>query len=218
MNNLRHREDEEHERASGSDREVTLGTTLILGIFFALAVLCAVFFGFGYSLGRKSSPPLATASNEPALTNFGSFKPAAGLTGPAAPVRPAAGGSAVTVPFTPPATSVKPLESTTPVHPDVDSQIVTEKTLQRPADVTASAAPPAALASIVQVAAVSHQEDADLLVTELKRRGYNVAIHQEPQDKLLHVQVGPFPTHKEAEAMRQKLLSDGYNAIVKEAR
>jgi cell division septation protein DedD len=72
--------------------------------------------------------------------------------------------------------------------------------------------------SIVQIAAVSHQEDADLLVSTLKRRGYNVAIHTEPQDKLLHVQIGPFPTHKEADAMRQKLLGDGFNAIVKDIK
>ena len=37
----------------GQDREISLGTTTILGIFFALALLCAVFFGFGYSqIGR----------------------------------------------------------------------------------------------------------------------------------------------------------------------
>jgi cell division septation protein DedD len=69
--------------------------------------------------------------------------------------------------------------------------------------------------SIVQVAAVSHQEDADLLISALKKRGYTVFIRQEPQDKLLHVQIGPFATKKDAEAMRQHLLSDGYNAIVK---
>ena len=69
---------------------------------------------------------------------------------------------------------------------------------------------------MVQVAAVSHQEDADLLVTTLKRRNYAVAIHSEPQDKLLHVQVGPFSTKKDADAMRQRLQADGFNAIVKD--
>jgi cell division septation protein DedD len=68
---------------------------------------------------------------------------------------------------------------------------------------------------VVQVAAVSHQEDADVLMTALKKRGYTVTIRQEPQDKLLHVQVGPFANKKDAEAMRQRLLADGYNAIVK---
>ena len=56
---------------------------------------------------------------------------------------------------------------------------------------------------------------ADTLITALEQRGYDVVIRQEPQDKLLHVQVGPFATRKEADSMRQRLLSDGYNAIVK---
>lgn len=68
---------------------------------------------------------------------------------------------------------------------------------------------------MVQVAAVSHQEDADLLVAALKRKGYTVAARSEPQDKLIHIQVGPFPSKKDAEAMRQRLLGDGYNAILK---
>jgi cell division septation protein DedD len=68
---------------------------------------------------------------------------------------------------------------------------------------------------VVQVAAVSHQEDAGLLVGALQRKGYSVAAHTEPQDKLIHIQVGPFNNHKDAEAMRQRLLADGYNAIVK---
>jgi DedD protein len=62
---------------------------------------------------------------------------------------------------------------------------------------------------------VSHQEDADVLAAALKRRGYSVSIRQAPQDKLLHVQVGPFATKKDADAMRQRLQADGYNAIVK---
>jgi cell division septation protein DedD len=62
---------------------------------------------------------------------------------------------------------------------------------------------------------VSHREDADSLLAALEQRGYQVYIRQEPQDKFLHVQIGPFTNRKDAEAMRQHLLSDGYNAIVK---
>ena len=54
-----------------------------------------------------------------------------------------------------------------------------------------------------------------MLVNALKRRGYNVAVRHEPQDKLLHVQIGPLPNRVEADAMRQRLLADGYKAIVK---
>jgi cell division septation protein DedD len=54
-----------------------------------------------------------------------------------------------------------------------------------------------------------------MLLSALKRKGYNASVHQVPQDKLFHIQLGPFATRKDAEAMRQKLIADGYNAIVK---
>ena len=45
---------------SSPGREFTLSTGTVLGLFFGLALLCAVFFGFGYSMGRKSGPCGAT--------------------------------------------------------------------------------------------------------------------------------------------------------------
>jgi DedD protein len=79
-----------------------------------------------------------------------------------------------------------------------------------------STAAPSPGSSVVQVAAMSHQEDADVVAVDLKRRGYAVAIRREPQDKLFHVQIGPFSTKKEADATRVRLQTDGYNnAIVK---
>ncbi len=67
---------------------------------------------------------------------------------------------------------------------------------------------------MVQIAAVSHPEDADVLVSALRKHGYAVSVHRDPIDALMHVQVGPFATHNDAAAMRQKLLNDGYNAMV----
>jgi DedD protein len=68
---------------------------------------------------------------------------------------------------------------------------------------------------MVQIAAVSHQEDAQVLVAALQKHGYSVVIRNDPRDNLLHVQLGPFATRDEAKAMRAKLLADGYNAILK---
>ena len=82
-------------------------------------------------------------------------------------------------------------------------------------EASATPASETGLTFIVQIAAVSHQEDADLLIAALKRKGYSVAARTEPQDKLVHIQVGPFASKKDAEAMRQRLLADGYNAILK---
>lgn len=66
----------------------------------------------------------------------------------------------------------------------------------------------------MQVAAVSHQADADMLVSALRRKGYQV-VSAPGADALVHVQVGPFATQKDAAAMRDRLASDGYNAIIK---
>ena len=61
----------------------------------------------------------------------------------------------------------------------------------------------------------SHKDDADLLVNALHSKGYQVSERTEAQDKLIHIQVGPFATKADAEAMRERLIVDGYNAIVK---
>jgi DedD protein len=211
-----------HEQG-GQDREISLGTATILGIFFALALLCAVFFGFGYSLGRRSAQTVATAAVDTpvAAESTGGSKPAPGsqLSQPSA-VRQA--NSAASIPATPDNSSAPAADKIivretvgTPT-PDAHPVSAAPQQVSSPAVV---AAPTVAIgtpgSAVVQVAAVSHQEDADVLVTALKRKGYNVAIRQVPQDKLLHVQIGPFATKKDAEAMRQRLLADGYNAIVK---
>jgi len=67
---------------------------------------------------------------------------------------------------------------------------------------------------MVQIMALSNNQDAEAMVSALKRHGYNVAISHDPQDSLLHLEVGPFASRKDAEAMRQHLLQEGYNASV----
>jgi cell division septation protein DedD len=54
-----------------------------------------------------------------------------------------------------------------------------------------------------------------MLMSALKGRGYSVSARTESQDKLIHIQIGPFTNRKDAEAMRQRLQGDGYNAIIK---
>jgi cell division septation protein DedD len=75
--------------------------------------------------------------------------------------------------------------------------------------------PPAANGYYVQVAAVSKQEDAEALVEALKGKQYPAFSANIAGDKLFHIQVGPFADIKEAETLRAKLVSDGYNPILK---
>ena len=67
----------------------------------------------------------------------------------------------------------------------------------------------------VQVAAVSHVEDAQVLTNALRKHGYTVTPRRESDD-LIHVRLGPFNTHDEANRWRLKLLDDGYNAEIQQ--
>jgi cell division septation protein DedD len=68
---------------------------------------------------------------------------------------------------------------------------------------------------MVQVAAVSKQEDADILKSALQKKQYPVFVANSTSDALYHVQVGPFSNQQDADTMRNRLSADGYNAIVK---
>jgi len=217
------------------DREISLGTTTILGIFFALALLCALFFGFGYSMGRRSAQTVVGTSDAGTTSGTSNAKPVPGSSGnrtvPASHASnqtpDANGAPATSDDFTPTEDNASPatpasrpqISRAAPSTQPTENSAIKPVSMPRPA--TATSAPPVPVAipgmgsAVVQVAAVSHQEDADMLMAALKKHGYTVAIRQEPQDKLLHVQVGPFANKKDAEAMRQRLLADGYNAIVK---
>jgi cell division septation protein DedD len=67
---------------------------------------------------------------------------------------------------------------------------------------------------MVQIATLAHQEDADVLVDALRRRGYAVAAKRDLADGMVHVRVGPFASRDVANQWKQKLLNDGYNAVV----
>jgi cell division septation protein DedD len=68
----------------------------------------------------------------------------------------------------------------------------------------------------VQVAAVTKQDDAEALVDALKKKQYPAFVAgNSASDKLFRVQVGPFNDIKEGEAMRARLINDGYNPILK---
>src|SRR6266700_6639832 len=41
-------------RLEENDTEITLGTGKMLALFFGLVILCAVFFGMGFSMGKNS--------------------------------------------------------------------------------------------------------------------------------------------------------------------
>jgi cell division septation protein DedD len=219
---------------TSSEREISLSPSTVLGIFLLLAIICAVFFGFGYSMGRRSttaSVAVNTGNDDAPLKATGGSKPAPGLANqnltPADAAADAADrsdnpdlsrtASSDPVPDTPAAAKPQPhLQPAAAKPAPVPAPIpAVAAKIPAPHPVNTGSSAIAASPALVQIAAVSHQEDADMLVSALKRKGYTVSVRHEPQDKLFHIQLGPFPTRKDADAMRQRLAADGYNAIVK---
>ncbi len=189
-----------------SDREISLGTPTILGIFFVLALMCACFFGAGYTMGRKSFQT-ATPTETPVTAFASAPKPTA--DSPASSSAPA-----VKAPADLPPSAVVVPTSPTP-QPVAKTAIADTKPPAPPAAQPTTTNQQSATSFMVQVAAVSSQDVADIELAALKKDGYAVVVRREPQDQLLHIQIGPFATRKDADAMRQRVIGDGFNAIVK---
>jgi DedD protein len=216
---------------------IFFGLVLLCGLFFGFGYSMR---GRQISAAANADPDSENSTN-PAFNNF---KPAAGSPAGSKPLVVVAPGSTPTgQPTTPGATgsvSAANAHAATPAGTETTgstgstqpnaAQIMrlapaptgrTTATVSVPTAPAATgtvvtATPVAATGSfLVQVAAVSHQEDADLLMGALKGRGYAVNARTESQDKLVHIQIGPFSNRKDAEAMRQRLQGDGYNAIIK---
>ena len=63
------------------DTEITLGVGKLLGLFFILAAICAVFFSIGYSLGKSTAREQAL--NDQPTNVLAASPPATATTAPA---------------------------------------------------------------------------------------------------------------------------------------
>jgi DedD protein len=212
-------------RAVGADTEIALGTRSLLGIFFGLVLICSIFFGLGYSVGRAGGSRAAVQPPDLAPTPDSHIsKPSAEQTLTPVEQPPATAdedNGAPTTPAPQPSSAQTQPPPSAPV-PGNTAQAPARTPASTPATSPANPAPvltPAAASMqttfMVQVAAVRIQQDAEILVDALKKHGYTAVVRNEPQDQLLHIQLGPYNSRTDAMAMRAKLLSDGYNAVIK---
>lgn len=188
--------------ASSQDTEITLGTGKILALFFGLVVLCAIFFGMGFSLGKSTTKPMM-AETTPTSSVSNGQRPTA--------IKPASATSNDTA-FYKPATQKNSDAAPAPASSEVSQPAPAAADAKAPDPMV----PVATSGYFVQVAAVTKQEDAQALVEALKSKQYPAFVAANSgADKLFHVQVGPYGDVKEAESMRAKLVADGYNPILK---
>ncbi len=162
------------------DPEIIVSTGKMASLFLVSVVFSALFFGFGYSMGKG-----ATVS----ANGAGGSSPAVVVLGQRAASKSPAQAEATD-------------SSETPASPIPAA--------------ASEAHPTAGGLYFLQVAAVTKQEDAEALVSALRKKDYAVfATNRGPTDKLFHVQIGPFSNQKDVEGLRAKLVAAGYNPIVK---
>jgi len=192
------------------DSEITFGMGKLLGLFFGLVIFCGLSLGIGYKLGWNAAmqeatlhPGAAAASAsaageaEDADAN-GTAANAADCVGDDCP-KPTEGSGASELTFYETVQESKP-------EPKLATSAPATKTPQK--------SPALSGGYVVQIAAVSREDDAKLLKEALQKQRYPVLITQ-PGDKLYHVQVGPYADLKDAKEIRSRLVKAGYSAFLK---
>jgi DedD protein len=141
------------------DREVTLGPMMVAALFFGLALLCGLCFGLGYSMGRGGG------HDSLAVQPSG-----AGAVSPAA--------SSLSKPKAAPQTIAEPPAAAEGLPTAGASSNSGSAAAQTPGSTPAAGANSAqpAPALMVQIATVTHQEDADVLVGALRKRGFEPTV------------------------------------------
>ena len=197
------------------DTELTLGFGTLMALFFGLVLLCGLCFGIGYEVGRGSAGAPITLQPSAAYKSAASKPPAtpqpAPSSTPASPATPGDSASIVQQSFG--ASSGSSSSGQQQVRPALPSA----PSYAPPTQQRVQPAPSASYSGqySVRVAAVPNPDDGEILVNALRKRGYAVSARRET-DNLIHVRVGPFSSRDDANRWRQRLLADGYNAIIEQ--
>ena len=216
-------------------------TRLVLLAFFAVVLLCAVFFSLGYFLGHEQRNPasptteqvspssdIPPAVNPPADSQ--SSGPSEEAEQPPAPVNaspatdansPSGNSSQAAAPLETPRSSASvaanPLEKSEPASPPA-------RRARDESSAIPSATAPSTLTQLppgltVQVAALSTQADAANMVQVLKSRGYPALLfapESHSKDIFYRVIVGPYKTKKQVDQVRSKLAEEGFKPFVRQ--
>jgi cell division protein FtsN len=175
----------------GGHYDMTLEGRHLLGIFFVVVLLCAVFFTLGFVLGRNQAVALHTA---------------------APPAAPPSSGTKTAEPqprdltFHDRVQGAKPSESipaTQPTGPPA--------TAPPPTPSARSSAQPIYL----QVAAMSQEADARRMAAELQKLGFDSEVRPPKEDRLYRVLVGPLENDELAAAARRRLEAHGFKDVVR---
>ncbi len=210
--------------------ELVLENRQLLVIFLGMVALWGVFFSLGYIVGRNTSSSDAAVSSPDSAIAASAAKPS--------PMPPAAylnrppeesagveglegleGREGLTAPkpelnFDQSAAEPAP-EATLTAPQAAGSPSPAATPPPEPPRPPAVAPPSPAPRIMLQVSALSRQEDAQSLVRLLRERNLPVSVTTDATDSLYHVLVGPYQTEREAQEVKRLLENDGFQPFLK---
>jgi len=221
--------------ASGGKRgagERVLESKHVIGLFLLMLLFSGVFFTLGYVMGRNQYDGQVNA----ATTNSRPSEPVVPTKAKAAPpqipeISPAASESDPSTSNTnsdwefydssksaknephlepvPKASATPPAPKTVSIKPKVEPTPPAAKT-SKPVT-SAPLIPNGAL--VLQVAALTKQDDALSIASSLQKKHFAAYVQTPQKDKFYRVQVGPLKDKKAAEAEKKRLEGEGFKAI-----
>jgi cell division protein FtsN len=210
------------------EREILLGNKQLLGIFFVLAVLFAVFFTAGYMVGRNGVEKKGAATSASAGSSAPAADDSAGIgeTHAVAAESGASGAEPRTISDSKPSGAAAGSYETTSrsagaesVDTDRESSSSrrkrakeTQAATSRPEGPSRTAFVPQTGQTYLQVAAVSRPE-AETVAGVLSRRGFHAHVAPKPGTKWFRVLVGPVHDAGELSTTRDALMKKGFREV-----
>ena len=191
-----------------SEKELILGNSQLISLFFVVVALCGVFFALGYMIGRNSTKTVV-AGMETTTPAPSSSAPVTREEPPVVEAAPAPQPEATpALSGTQPARDMPASTSPAPAAP------VKPAATPPPAPVTTAEAPPEAGATYLQVAALRH-DDAAKLVKTLREQELPARVADSPKPEIFRVLVGPYHQTAQVAEAKARLKALGFaNAFV----
>lgn len=216
-------------RGNSGDR--VLESKHVIGLFLLMLLFSGVFFTLGYVMGRNQldAQVRAATSARVSSTDGSSTQPemqtkrATKKNEPAVPSRAPENSGAESAPggnggwgFY---ENTKSAKATEPLHPVAASPTPKPVNVRDVAPAKAKSAMNAPLIAngsyVLQVAALTKENDALALANTLQKKKFPAIVLSPQADKFYRVQVGPYADQKAADAAKKGLEGAGFKAIVK---
>ena len=186
-------------------------------VFFLGVIVCAVFFAFGFVVGKNQNisqggpiaEQVAPRSEVPPTVNLPAQDSASPPNPPASASKPGSSGIVEQ--------DLRGGEATSPATVPPSGQSATETTSQ-PENPPASSVPARSTEPhgiMVQVVASRTEAHARLLASELRERGFRAVVIARRGTGIYRVQVGPFTSREAAKRTAERLRHEGFKPFIR---